>query len=148
MIILSQALASNVTPRYIAPLAANSATGCASPEHKGAQRRVSGFFVPTLWWAVRGRLSSLPVPFVPALHTCAQFATHHVQVIWRTPKIQRSSTMKTLSLPIAFRTKRNRIAAHKAMAYAALHADSSLSTRLKRYNDHMSKAQAIAGGAL
>lgn len=148
MIIFRQALASNVAPRYIANLAANSATGCASPEHKGAQRRVSGFFVPTLWWAVRGRLSSLPVPFVPVLHTCAQFATHHVQVIRRTPKIQRSSTMKTLSLPIAFRTKRSRIAAHKAMAYAALHADSSLSTRLKRYNDHMSKAQAIAGGAL
>lgn len=56
--------------------------------------------------------------------------------------------MKILSLPASFRTKRSRIAAHKAMAYAALHADSSLSTRLKRYNDHMSKAQAIAGGAL
>lgn len=56
--------------------------------------------------------------------------------------------MKTLTLPIAVKIKRGRIAAHKAMAYAALHADSSLSTRLKRYNDHMSKARAIAGSAL
>lgn len=60
--------------------------------------------------------------------------------------------MKTLSLPIAANiaamNKRGRIAAHKKMAYAALHADSSLKTRLNRYNDHMNKARAIAGGAL
>lgn len=133
---------------YSVAVAANSATGCASPDHKGAQRRESGFFVPTLWWAVRGRPFGLPVPFVPVLHTYAQFATHHVQVIWRTPKIQRSSTMKTLTLPIAAKIKRGRIAAHKKMAYAALHADSSLNVRLARYNSHMSKARAIAGGAL
>lgn len=133
---------------YSVAVAANSATGCASPDHKGAQRRVSGFFVPTLWWAVRGRPFGLPVPFVPVLHTCAQFATHHVQVIRRTPKIQRSSKMKTLTLPIAAKIKRNRIAAHKAMAAAALRADSSLNVRLARYNNHMNKARAIAGGAL
>ena len=73
---------------YSVAVAANSATGCASPDHKGAQRRVSGLFVPTLWWAVRGRPFGLPVPFVPVLHTCAQFATHHVQVIRRTPKLK------------------------------------------------------------
>ncbi len=56
--------------------------------------------------------------------------------------------MKTLSLPIAAQIKRGRIAAHKAMARAALHADSSLSTRLKRYNSHMDRARAIAGGSL
>lgn len=56
--------------------------------------------------------------------------------------------MKTLSLPIASKIKRGRIAAHKKMAYAALHADSSLKTRLDRYNSHMNKARAIAGGAL
>lgn len=32
---------------------------------------------------------------------------------------------------------RERAAAHRAMAFAALHADSSLSVRLKRYNHHM-----------
>lgn len=40
-------------------------------------------------------------------------------------------------------------AAHRAMAIAALHADSSLATRLKRYNDQMAKARSIdaVGGA-
>jgi hypothetical protein len=42
-----------------------------------------------------------------------------------------------------------RAAAHRAMALAALHADSSLRTRLTRYNDHMAKARALenTGGA-
>ncbi|WP_443699260.1 hypothetical protein [Pseudomonas sp.] len=41
-------------------------------------------------------------------------------------------------------------AAHRAMAIAALHADSSLSVRLKRYNSQMEKARHLdaIGGAL
>ncbi|MGV8841862.1 MAG: hypothetical protein ACOH2I_01135 [Pseudomonas sp.] len=35
------------------------------------------------------------------------------------------------------------VAAHRAMAFAALHADSSLSVRLARYNDHMARARAL-----
>ncbi|MCP1499002.1 hypothetical protein J2Y86_003709 [Pseudomonas migulae] len=44
---------------------------------------------------------------------------------------------------------KNRAAAHRAMALAALHANSSLATRLTRYNAHMAKARALetAGGA-
>jgi hypothetical protein len=40
-------------------------------------------------------------------------------------------------------------AAHRAMAIAALHADSSLSVRLARFNNHMAKARALeaVGGA-
>lgn len=56
--------------------------------------------------------------------------------------------MTILSLPITAKVKRGRIAAHKAMAYAALRSNSSLNVRLARYNNHMSKARAIAGGAL
>ncbi|GAB3380333.1 hypothetical protein [Azotobacter armeniacus] len=37
-----------------------------------------------------------------------------------------------------------RAAAHRAMALAALRADSSLSVRLKRYNEHMAKVRALA----
>lgn len=42
-----------------------------------------------------------------------------------------------------------RAAAHRAMALAALHANSSLATRLSRYNAQMAKARALetAGGA-
>lgn len=50
--------------------------------------------------------------------------------------------MKNLSTKI----NRARIAAHRAMAAAALRADSSLNVRLSRYNNHMSKARAIGGG--
>jgi hypothetical protein len=41
-----------------------------------------------------------------------------------------------------------RAAAHRAMALAALHANSSLATRLARFNAHMAKARALeaAGG--
>lgn len=36
-----------------------------------------------------------------------------------------------------------RAAAHRAMAIAALHADSSLSVRLNRYRHHMDRARAL-----
>lgn len=41
-------------------------------------------------------------------------------------------------------------AAFRAMAFAALRADSSLSVRLARYNHHMAKARALetVGGAV
>lgn len=39
-----------------------------------------------------------------------------------------------------------RAAAHRAMALAALHANSSLSVRLKRYNAHMEIARALESG--
>ena len=37
----------------------------------------------------------------------------------------------------------NKAAAHRAMAMAALHANSSRSVRLKRYNHHMDQARAL-----
>lgn len=37
-----------------------------------------------------------------------------------------------------------RAAAHKAMAFAALYANSSLATRLSRYNHHMQRARTLA----
>lgn len=49
----------------------------------------------------------------------------------------------------AFNPSKIRAYAHRAMAIAALHADSSLSVRLKRYNAAMAKARALEaqGGA-
>jgi hypothetical protein len=54
--------------------------------------------------------------------------------------------------PSSDTTPRNTIthaAAFRAMAFAALRADSSLSVRLARYNAHMTKARALetVGGA-
>ena len=45
------------------------------------------------------------------------------------------------------RTTASRAAAHRAMAKAALFADSSVSTRLKRYNRHMAKARTLEADA-
>ena len=39
-----------------------------------------------------------------------------------------------------------RAAAHRRMALAALRADTSLRTRLTRYQQHMTKARALEGG--
>lgn len=52
------------------------------------------------------------------------------------------STMAKLRL-FPTRDNASRAAAHRAMAKAALFADSSTKTRLKRYNAHMSKARAL-----
>lgn len=48
----------------------------------------------------------------------------------------------------AFNPSKIRAAAHRAMALAALHANSSLATRLARYNAHMAIARTLesAGG--
>lgn len=42
---------------------------------------------------------------------------------------------------------RDRAAAHRAMALAALRADSSLSVRLRRYNHHMTVARSLDADA-
>ena len=53
--------------------------------------------------------------------------------------------MASLSLPnLITRNLSSRAAAHRAMAKAALFADSSTRTRLKRYNHHIDKAQQLA----
>lgn len=39
--------------------------------------------------------------------------------------------------------EQNRAKAHRKMALSALHANSSLSVRLKRYNHHMDQARAV-----
>lgn len=46
------------------------------------------------------------------------------------------------------RSLKGRAAAHRAMAKAALFADSSVRTRLKRYNSHIEKAQQLEARAL
>jgi len=52
-----------------------------------------------------------------------------------------------MTLPLIPSALRKRAAAHRAMAIAALHADSALSVRLRRYNRAMAKARALAAKA-
>ncbi|XKF14311.1 hypothetical protein LL947_07180 [Halomonas sp. BLK-85] len=49
---------------------------------------------------------------------------------------------------IITRSLESRASAHRAMAKAALFADSSARTRLKRYNHHIEKAEALETRAL
>lgn len=146
--IANKSLAANKVFGYSVAVAANSAIECGSSymSRRTAPRKrffCARFMVGCAWeaFAPAGILDAgLPHPRTVRHPSCGSDPANSIS--------SRSSTMKTLTLPIAAKIKRGRIAAHKKMAYAALHADSSLNVRLARYNSHMSKARAIAGGAL
>ena len=57
-----------------------------------------------------------------------------------------SSILKVGAMPMN-RIRTIRANAHRRMAIAALHADTSLKNRLTRYQQHMTKARALEGGA-
>jgi len=94
--------------------------------------------------AVRGRSSGLPGSFCPGLPTCVQLPPIRLVTNVAAPISKRSFTMTAL-IPSKIRAL-----AHRRMALAALHANSSLSTRLKRYNHHMHQVRVLEthGGAL
>lgn len=143
-------VASNRAHRYCLPVAANSATGFGDPESKrrtGAPITIAGaFFVPAhpvYGGCAQETLGSAGflLPRFANLRTAA--------TLIRLATISGSSSAKgarpmTNIIPPAIR-----LAAHKAMALAALRANSSLSVRLKRYNHHMDQARALEaqGGA-
>jgi len=136
--------------RYSLGVAANSANGFGDPStyrRTGAPYRLQALFLcphSCFMAAVRGRPSGLPGSCMPGSPTRAQLPP---EFVWRrsvaAPHIQELHQMHALN------PSRIRAAAHRAMALAALHANSSLATRLSRYNAHMSKARALeaAGGA-
>lgn len=144
----NKSLAAHTAFGYSIGLAANSVSGFSRPTVSRRTAPRKRFFcahsmVGCAWEAFA------PAGFLDAGRlTHAQFATHCLVAVLADSNLSRSSTMKTLTLPLAARIKRDRIAAHKAMAYAALHADSSLNVRMARYNNHMNQARAIADGAL
>lgn len=132
--------------------AKSSAIGFRSPE---SQRRNSApsiagaFFMPAmrLWRLCVGGFG-LPVSFVTGLRTRVQ-----------SPPLFRSDVgdsdhkgvlpMASLSLSnLITRSLSSRAEAHRQMAKAALFADSSTRTRLKRYNHHIEKAQQLEARAL
>jgi hypothetical protein len=135
--------------RYSLVVAANSATGFGDPSYL-AHRRPSDsrrFFCAcriVLWQLCVGDLRVCRVP-------SSRFANLRTAVtLNRLATISGSSFFKLGVSPMpALNPFKNRAAAHRAMALAALHANSSLATRLSRYNNHMAKARALetAGGA-
>ena len=152
---LRRTIATASLPVYRSPVAAKSAIGFGDPStyrRTGAPITIAGaFFVPAfrLMVAVRGRPSGLPGSCMPGSPTRAQL-----------PPLNRLATIRgssshTGAPPMKAQhacntsVKSGKAAAHRAMAIAALHADSSLSSRLKRYNHHVEIARALeaVGGA-
>lgn len=138
---LQPALTRRLGTGYASSITANSVIGIDSPE---SQRRTSAaiqlgaLFMP-LWRLCVGGFG-LPGSFVSGLSTRVQSP----------PLIDSDagdSDHKGVSTMAPFRLfPRNpsaRAAAHKAMAKAALFADSSAAVRLKRFNAHMQKARRL-----
>ena len=135
--------------RYSLAVAANSATGLGNPiklAHERPHLKAGAFFVPAFLfcggcaWETLGSAGCQLSRFTN-LRTAA---THSLGN-------ERGSSKLKLEFHLmhALNPFKNRAAAHRAMALAALYANSSLATRLARYNAHMSKARALesAGGA-
>ena len=148
---LKQGVAFKNVRGYIATVAANSATGFGDPisnRRTGAHTTIAGaFFVPAMpcyggrAWETFGSAGFL----LPRFANLRTAATHN-----RLATVRGSSSSVTGASPLhALNPSKIRAAAHRAMAIAALHADSSLSVRLKRYNAAMAKARALEaqGGA-
>lgn len=140
-------VANRPCPPYSSPVAANSATGFGHPNisrrtsatvpKAGAFfMRVISFYGGCAWGAFEraGFLESrLTNPRTAATHSFGH---------------ERGGSSTLGAVPMqSIRTIR--AAAHRRMAFAALHADSSLSTRLARYTHHITKARALeaVGGA-
>ena len=144
---LRRTIATARTPVYRSPVAAKSANGFGDPStyrRTGAPITIAGaFFVPAfrLMVAVRGRPLGLPGSCMPGSPTRAQL-----------PPLNRLATIRgssshTGAPPMkaqhALIPSNIRALAHRRMALAALHANSSLSTRLKRYNHHIEIARTL-----
>lgn len=136
---MANTLQRSPAPLYALSATAKSVAGISSPN---TSRRTSApstgaFFASSLWVTVRGSLRAA------GFLECRSANPRTVAHPSFSSELGDSSTlgdrpMAKLRLPF---TRSSRAAAHRAMAKAALFADSSLSVRLKRYNDHMDKAR-------
>lgn len=134
---------------YSVCVAAQSATGCGSPISKrrtGATFTILGaFFSPVISFygsCAREAFAPAGFSFCPGLPHLRTAATHHVEVMLAAPikQLEHHPMKHTHAQNPSIQ---NRIAALKARAISALHADSSLHVRLSRYNTAMAKARAL-----
>lgn len=145
-------LALTKSPRYSAAVAANSANGIGVLNSKADTPPPERFFcvrstARPLW---AGRVGSLraqqPLDCHANLHGSALHDWRHGSGnLYRYPR----TTIMTFRRILILNPSKARAAYHRACALAALHADSSLRTRLTRYQHHITKARALeaAGGA-
>ena len=125
---------SPVTVNPVADLGRSNTTRRTSAHHPTA----GAFFVPAVSsyggcaWETFGSAGFLGYRFANLRTAATQY---------RLATIRGSSTTHGAAPMNHIRTIR--AAAHRRMAFAALHADSSLSTRLARYTHHITKARAL-----
>ena len=130
--------------RYGSPVAANSATGFGDPSRQrrtSAHHPIAGaFFVPAmLCYGGCAREAERPAGFL-----CPRFANlRTAATLNRLATIRGSSNDKGAPPMQTTRNPSTHAAAWKARAFAALRADSSLSVRLRRYNEAMARARSL-----
>ena len=139
-------------PRYSAAVAANSANGFGDPINvrrtSANQPKAGAFFVR----AVSFYGGCARETFGSAGCLTSRFANPRTAAtLIRLATVRGSSS--TLGAPPmkylhALNPSKLRAAAHRRMAFAALHADSSLSTRVSRYQHHMTKARTLEAGGV
>ncbi|WP_433741551.1 hypothetical protein [Pseudomonas putida] len=143
---LKQGVASKIGRMYRPPVAVNPATGIGVLNSKADTPPIARFFcvrstAMPLW---AGRVGSIraqqPLDCHANLHGSALHDWRHGSgVLDRNP---RHTTMTTRHI-LTLNPSKARAAFHRACAMAALHADSSLSVRLKRYNTQMAIARTL-----
>lgn len=131
---------------YCDPVAANSAIRIGVLNPLGGHRLRAVFLCPQHGKAFMGgpcgAASAAPV-------SSGRYANLHgsAHPDWRQGGGISTRTLEATIMPKRYTLTLNpfkkRAAAHRAMALAALRADSSLATRLKRYNKHMDQARAL-----
>lgn len=148
---LKQGVASTPTRMYRPPVTVNPVAGRGNPNIKLAHKRpmsIAGAFSMPAMSLYGGRAWET---FGSAGCQLARFSTPRTAATQSRGKDRGSSTSQVgaTHMQHALNPSRLRAAAHRAMAIAALHANSSLATRLKRYNAAMAKARALdaQGGA-
>ncbi len=145
---VAQTVAHPKTGRYSLAVAANSATGLGgsnSTRRNSAPITIAGaFFVPA--FSRYGGLRRSTLGCAGLLVRRSANPVQSATLICLAADRGGSSVQGASPMSNALSPFKNRAAAHRAMALAALHANSSLATRLARYNAHMTKARALETG--
>ncbi len=146
---LRRTIATARTPVYRSPVAAKSANGFDGPStyrRTGAPMTIAGaFFVPA--YPVYGGCAWETFGSAGVLYARSVNLRTAATLIRLTAN--RGSSSHTGARPMKAQhalspsVKSGKAAAHRRMALAALHANSSLSTRLKRYNHHIEIARTL-----
>ena len=133
---------------YRSPVAANSATGRENPwnvRRNSAPITIAGaFFVPAILcyggcaWAGFGLAGFLT----------SRFLTPRTAATLSREKDGGSSSTLGAELMTTLTPSKIRALAHRRMALSALHANSSLFVRLKRYNHHMTIVRSLEAGGV